>query len=160
MTALPIPHERPRATSSRPLTERQAQVLDYIRSYRRENGYAPALRDIGKRFGIRSTNGCSDHLKALERKGFIEVDHRVSRGIVVLDQGGRTDVEVIADADARDDLTRENVQLRALLRRAYVVLEQIGAASLDVDGVRADLAQEVGVAVRGRANVSQSKEVE
>jgi SOS-response transcriptional repressor LexA len=130
--------------SPRPLTERQAAVLDYIRSFRRENGSAPSLRQIGAHMGIHSTNGVSDHVKALCRKGYIEVDFRTARGIVLLARPGVPEVEPVSAIEAREELTRENVRLRELLRRASAVLERVSAHSIDVDGVRADLAEEVG----------------
>jgi repressor LexA len=54
------------------LTKRQREVLDFINGWIRERGYPPTLREIGNHFGIRSTNGVNDHLKALEKKGAIE----------------------------------------------------------------------------------------
>lgn len=53
------------------LTERQQKVLDYIRDSIRQQGYPPTLREIGNQLGIRSTNGVNDHLRALERKGYL-----------------------------------------------------------------------------------------
>lgn len=55
----------------RDLTERQAEILAFIRNEVRTKGRPPSMREIGKEFGIRSTNGVSDHLWALEKKGFI-----------------------------------------------------------------------------------------
>lgn len=49
------------------ITRRQAAVLDFIERRR----IAPTIREIGNALGIRSTNGVSDHLEALERKGRI-----------------------------------------------------------------------------------------
>lgn len=54
------------------LSPRQRQMLDYILSTLEQTGVPPTYRDIGKALGIKSTNGVSDHLKALERKGYIE----------------------------------------------------------------------------------------
>jgi repressor LexA len=53
------------------LTDRQRQVLDFISDSIRKRGYPPTLREIGSHFGIRSTNGVNDHLRALEKKGFL-----------------------------------------------------------------------------------------
>lgn len=47
-------------------------------------GYPPTVREIAAAFGIRSTNGANDHLKALESKGWIKRDAMVSRGLRVL----------------------------------------------------------------------------
>jgi repressor LexA len=53
------------------LTERQKEILEYLVQHARETGYPPTIREIGFRFGIRSTKGVVDHLTALERKGHI-----------------------------------------------------------------------------------------
>ena len=53
------------------LTERQKQIYDFIAKAMREKGYAPSIHEIGRRFQIASTNGVSDHLKALEKKGYV-----------------------------------------------------------------------------------------
>jgi len=54
------------------LTERQQEILDFIRRHITDEGYPPTVREIGTAFGIRSTNGVADHLKSLERKGYLE----------------------------------------------------------------------------------------
>ena len=54
------------------LAPRQQQVLDFIATTLDQAGVPPSLREIGDALGIRSTNGVADHVKALERKGYIE----------------------------------------------------------------------------------------
>lgn len=54
------------------LTARQQRVLDCIVQIIDQNGYPPTLREIGQRLGIKSTNGVSDHIKALQRKGYLK----------------------------------------------------------------------------------------
>jgi repressor LexA len=54
-----------------PLTARQKQIYDFLLKNIRENGFAPSMQEIGQRFKIASTNGVSDHLRALEKKGYI-----------------------------------------------------------------------------------------
>jgi len=61
------------------LTHRQRAVLDFISGSIHERGYPPTLREIGNHLGIRSTNGVNDHLRALERKGFITREDMKSR---------------------------------------------------------------------------------
>lgn len=65
----------------RPLTARQRAVLDFIRAHIASVGYPPSFLEIGKATGISSKNGVNDHLLALEKKGFIERDRGVSRGM-------------------------------------------------------------------------------
>jgi len=56
-------------------------VLDYIRESITDRGYPPTLREIGARMGIRSTNGVNDHLRALERKGYLKREDMKSRAL-------------------------------------------------------------------------------
>ena len=63
------------------LTNRQSQILDYISASIDERGFPPTLREIGEFFGIKSTNGVNDHLKALEKKGFLSRDQLKSRAM-------------------------------------------------------------------------------
>src|ERR1700729_1343696 len=61
------------------LTQRQQMVLDFIRQSITDRGYPPTLREIGAQMGIRSTNGVNDHLRALERKGYLTREDMKSR---------------------------------------------------------------------------------
>jgi repressor LexA len=63
------------------LTQRQQMVLDFIRESIHDRGYPPTLREIGARMGIRSTNGVNDHLRALERKGYLTREDMKSRAL-------------------------------------------------------------------------------
>jgi repressor LexA len=63
------------------LTQRQQMVLDFIRQSIHDRGYPPTLREIGARMGIRSTNGVNDHLRALERKGYLTREDMKSRAL-------------------------------------------------------------------------------
>lgn len=67
------------------LTDRQAEVLTYIRQYIARFGYAPSVRCIGDRFDMQ-VNGVAGHLKALERKGRIRRTKGVARSIVVIEE--------------------------------------------------------------------------
>jgi repressor LexA len=68
------------------LTDRQREVLRCI-SRHVEKGLPPSLREIGRALSIASTNGVQDHLKALERKGYITRDDLKSRAIYLTDAG-------------------------------------------------------------------------
>jgi repressor LexA len=63
------------------LTDRQQQVLKYIKDSITDRGYPPTLREIGAHMGIRSTNGVNDHLRALERKGYLTREDMKSRAL-------------------------------------------------------------------------------
>lgn len=67
------------------LTSRQREVLEYIIDSIRDRGYPPTIAEIGADFGITSTNGVNDHLRALERKGYIERSSK-ARGIHVTEK--------------------------------------------------------------------------
>jgi repressor LexA len=63
------------------LTDRQQAILGFITQSIEERGYPPTLREIGEHFGIRSTNGVNDHLRALEKKGHLQREDLKSRAL-------------------------------------------------------------------------------
>lgn len=66
------------------LTARQAEILDLIRHYIREYGMPPTRAEIAAEMGFRSANAAEDHLRALAKKGVIEMLSGTSRGIQLL----------------------------------------------------------------------------
>jgi repressor LexA len=68
------------------LTPRQAQILDFIRSYQQETGYPPTRSEIAQQMGFKSPNAAEEHLKALARKKAIEIVPGASRGIRLPEQ--------------------------------------------------------------------------
>ena len=68
----------------RGLTVRQAEVLDFIKRHIEDTGYPPTRAGIAAELGFRSPNAAEEHLKALDRKGAIEIVRGASRGIRVL----------------------------------------------------------------------------
>ena len=67
----------------RELTEKQVAILRYIEGYIRDQGYPPTIREIGEQFEI-TAKGAYDHLKAIEKKGFIKCEKNRSRAIELL----------------------------------------------------------------------------
>ena len=67
-----------------PLTEIEGKILDFMVQYLRANTYQPSIREIGERFGIKSTKTVSEHLQALAEKGCLERDPSRSRGVRIL----------------------------------------------------------------------------
>lgn len=63
------------------LTARQAEVLQLIADFLQETGFPPTRAEIAAQLGFRSPNAAEDHLRALERKGYIEMLPGASRGI-------------------------------------------------------------------------------
>ena len=75
-----------------PLTERQAEILRLVRELTEVSGYPPTRAEIAEKMGFRSVNAAEQHLRALEKKGAIEISSGASRGIRVRDgrAAGRT----------------------------------------------------------------------
>ena len=73
------------------LTQRQQQILDLIRHYLQVQGMPPTRMEIAQMLGVRSANAVEDHLRALARKGYIELRSGRSRNIRLL--GTLTDRE-------------------------------------------------------------------
>ena len=63
------------------LTPRQQEIYDFLRTKIIDRGYGPTVREIGAEFGIKSPNGVMCHLKALEKKGLITREEKMSRAI-------------------------------------------------------------------------------
>lgn len=70
------------------VTDRQEEVLAFIRKFMRKFSYPPTVRDIGKGLGIGSPNGVMCHLKALGKKGLLALPKKgESRTIRLLEKG-------------------------------------------------------------------------
>ncbi|MRI34194.1 repressor LexA [Endozoicomonas sp. OPT23] len=67
------------------LTKRQSEILDLIKSHIEETGFPPTRAEIARTFGFRSPNAAEEHLRALARKGAIEITPGASRGIRIPD---------------------------------------------------------------------------
>lgn len=63
------------------LTKRQTEILELIKSHIEETGFPPTRAEIARTFGFRSPNAAEEHLRALARKGAIEITPGASRGI-------------------------------------------------------------------------------
>ncbi len=68
-------------TDLKPLTPRQQQIFDLIRENISETGMPPTRAEIAEFFGFKSANAAEEHLKALAKKGYIEMLPGTSRGI-------------------------------------------------------------------------------
>ncbi len=79
------------------LTDRQQEILDFISDFRKENGYPPTLREIGKQFGISSTFGVKRHLEALVKKGYLNIESNASRGISLITNDNFSDNETVIE---------------------------------------------------------------
>ena len=63
------------------LTSRQEEILDFIKDYQSETGYPPTRSEIAQKMGFKSPNAAEEHLRALARKGAIEMLPGTSRGL-------------------------------------------------------------------------------
>ncbi|PKL41242.1 MAG: repressor LexA [Spirochaetae bacterium HGW-Spirochaetae-1] len=71
--------------SEKKLTDKQQNIYEFIKDSIRESGFPPTVREVGDKFGI-TVKGAYDHVKAIEKKGFIKTEQNKSRAIVVIDQ--------------------------------------------------------------------------
>ncbi|MEJ2680971.1 MAG: transcriptional repressor LexA [Gammaproteobacteria bacterium] len=72
------------------LTPRQSEILALIQHYVKETGYPPTRVEIAQELGFRSPNAAEDHLRALARKGAIEMIPGASRGIRIISNSNRS----------------------------------------------------------------------
>ncbi len=77
------------------LTQRQAEILEYLRDAHRHDGIIPTTREIQKRFGFASQTAAMSHLRALERKGVIQRLANKARAIIFQDDMDREEIHDI-----------------------------------------------------------------
>jgi repressor LexA len=134
------------------LTERQAEILRLVRELTEVSGYPPTRAEIAERMGFRSVNAAEQHLRALEKKGAIDIEAGASRGIRVRDTkpSGRTgrllELPVIGRVAAGSPiLAEEHVQDRfqvdpnLFTPRADYLLRVRGMSMRDVGILEGDL---------------------
>jgi len=116
------------------LTQRQQMVLDFIRQSITDRGYPPTLREIGARMGIRSTNGVNDHLRALERKGYLTREDMKSRALRPTNLGTQILGDGAASAEPANDVDLVEISILGRVAAGLPLLaeEQV------IDTVRID----------------------
>jgi repressor LexA len=96
------------------LTPRQRQILDFIRDQLNETGMPPTRAEIARALGFKSANAAEEHLRALQRKGVIDLVPGASRGIqlkdTLRDQIGLPLIGRVAAG--RPILAEENIEAR------------------------------------------------
>jgi repressor LexA len=75
------------------LTERQLEILNFIRESIEINGYPPTYREIGRKFNISSTFGVKRHIDALIKKGYLNSESNASRTLSVINLSGMEKAE-------------------------------------------------------------------
>jgi len=93
------------------LTKRQSEILELIREFLQVTGFPPTRSEIASQFGFRSANAAEEHLRALARKGYINIKPGTSRGIRLTDGIG---IPIIGKVAAGNPILSEsNIQGRA-----------------------------------------------
>jgi|SRR5688572_2695571 repressor LexA len=134
------------------LTERQSEILQLIRELTEVSGFPPTRAEIAERMGFRSVNAAEQHLRALEKKGAIDILSGASRGIRVNEgrpghrPGRLMDLPVIGRVAAGSPiLAEEHVQGRyqvdpnMFTPRADYLLKVKGLSMRDVGILDGDL---------------------
>lgn len=116
------------------LTKRQLQTLDFIRQSINQRGYPPTLREIGEHMGIRSTNGVNDHLRALERKGYLRREDMKSRALKLVESPDPSNDTSSAPSDTYDGSDVVDVQILGRVAAGLPLLAEENV----VDTVRVD----------------------
>ncbi|MBN1827108.1 MAG: transcriptional repressor LexA [Candidatus Eisenbacteria bacterium] len=105
------------------LTERQNEIYEFLVEHYRENGYPPTIREIGFRFGIRSTKGVVDHLTALERKGYIRRGLGKSRALELIHIDREEDANLVPlvgrVAAGQPILAEENIEEKIVVDPSF-----------------------------------------
>jgi repressor LexA len=122
------------------LTQRQKMVLEFIQNTINVDGYPPTLREIGNFMGIRSTNGVNDHLRALERKGYLtrkDMKSRTLRPTAAVERLLKSSSIRPLDAEGEDDdIGGDLIEIPILGRVAAGALQE--AIEQPSDHVRID----------------------
>ena len=112
------------------LTDRQNEILRFIKEFVRENGFPPTLREIGKSFEIASTFGVKRHLDALEKKGFIRIESNASRGIAIVQQ--EDEMNIAAASSSEDFFSKIPIVGRVAAGSPILAMENIeGSVIID-----------------------------
>ena len=100
------------------LTQRQAEILSFIKDFAVDYGYPPTIPEIQTEFGIKSPNGVNNHLKALIRKGYIQRDSSRARALKIF--GKRGGIPILGNIAAGTPiLAEENLEGEFTLQELY-----------------------------------------
>jgi repressor LexA len=89
------------------LNDRAREILSYIRRVQQEQGLPPTIREIGKEFGISSTNGVRYYLTMLEKAGYLKRKGRVSRGSSLLSSTSKPGIPLVGRVAAGEPILAE-----------------------------------------------------
>lgn len=103
------------------LTDRQQQILDLIRQAIVNTGFPPTRAELATVLGFKSANAAEDHLRALARKGVIELTAGASRGIRLTDLANES-----IESDVDTELPADRPRLKTLPGSGFLLLPLIG----------------------------------
>ncbi len=128
------------------LTSRQEQVLELIKQNIAETGYPPTRAEIASSLGFRSANAAEEHLRALARKGAIEMVPGASRGIRLPEQENDPGIPIVGRVAAGSPiLAQEHIEDYCNIPREFFqpsadyFLEVNGESMIDVGIFDGDL---------------------
>ncbi|UYM16030.1 transcriptional repressor LexA [Endozoicomonas euniceicola] len=128
------------------LTKRQSEILELIKSHIESTGFPPTRAEIAKTFGFRSPNAAEEHLRALARKGAIEMTPGASRGIRIPDAVNTDGLPVVGQVAAGSPiLAQEHIENHLQLKgdfftpRADFLLRVKGMSMKDIGILDGDL---------------------
>jgi len=111
------------------LTERQGEILKFIILNKEKFGYPPSIPEIQREFSFKSPNAVQDHLKALERKGYISRHAHKARGIEILvhtasnenNRNNALQIPIVGEISAgRPILAQENVEGTIVIDKSII----------------------------------------
>lgn len=112
-----------------PLTPLERRVYHYLIDFLAENTYQPSIREIAKKFRIKSTKTVSDLLGSLSQKGFIERDQSRSRGVRIVGHSGQANTQPVP---YYGQVTSGEPALRPDQRLGYLTMDRRFLPSDDV----------------------------
>lgn len=128
------------------LTARQQEILEFIRGFMEIEGFPPTRAEIAFALGFRSANAAEEHLKALERKGAIQILSGTSRGIRIVGESGEGGLPVVGRVAAGQPvLAEQHIERRYRLDpklfkpRAHYLLRIKGTSMRDAGLLEGDL---------------------
>ena len=128
------------------LTKRQSEILELIKSHIENTGFPPTRAEIARTFGFRSPNAAEEHLRALARKGAIEMTPGASRGIRIPDAANNDGLPVVGHVAAGSPILaqehiEEHLQLKAdfFTPKADFLLRVKGMSMKDIGILDGDL---------------------
>ena len=147
------------------LTNRQKEILDLIKSYIVDYGFPPTRAEISKILGFKSANAAEQHLRAIEKKGYIQILSGASRGIVLSEDEERGIPVIGLVAAGGPILAQENIEKRVPISQSLLTesvdyylrvkgdnMVDVGIYEEDLIGVKKTADIKVGKVVVARIN--------